>query len=301
MAPGRRAQLRAGAADAALEPAGRRPRRPGLPHRAVPARRPGDLERQLVRRPLHPHLQRPLPAAGGAARDRRWSAGSPSSPPPTSSTAWSATAGERRRAGRRSGSRPASSPCSPTASSTFALGVAFGLASLRCPADRPRHAGARSPPRPAPWPARSPPPSSPASSWPGRWSGASRVSRAALGAAGAGAGPRRRPQHRLPRTGPVPLRLLLLRRDPALVRRRPLPHPRPARGAAAAPGRWSATCSPRPLIWLAPERDGRQRGPPRRPLRRPGPGRGAALAAARAVAALVLWLLVRWPAASTGS
>ena len=27
-----------------------------------------DLERQLVRRPLHAHLQRPLPAAGGAAR-----------------------------------------------------------------------------------------------------------------------------------------------------------------------------------------------------------------------------------------
>ena len=45
------------------------------------------------------------------------------------------------------------------------------------------------------------------------------------------------PQPRLPRSGPVPLRLLLLRRDPALVRRRAVRHPRPRRrGAPAAPG-----------------------------------------------------------------
>ena len=49
MAPGGGAQRGARRRDAGLEPPGRRPRRPGLPHRAVPARRPGDLERQLVR------------------------------------------------------------------------------------------------------------------------------------------------------------------------------------------------------------------------------------------------------------
>src|SRR3954469_13070031 len=67
MAPGRRAQLPAGAADADLEPARRRPGGAGLSDRAVSARRPRDLERQLVRRPLHPHLQPPLPAARGVA------------------------------------------------------------------------------------------------------------------------------------------------------------------------------------------------------------------------------------------
>ncbi len=88
------------------------------------------------------------------------------------------------------------------------------------------------------------------------------------------------PQPRLPRRRPVPLRLLLLRRDPALVRLGALRDPRAARGGAAAalgdrrlPARLDAR-----LARAQP--DGRQRGPPRRPLRRAGAGRGGAGAAA---------------------
>ena len=156
LAPGRRAQLRAGAADAGLEPAGRRPRRPGLPHRAVPARRPGDLERQLVRRPLHPHLQLPLPAAGGAARAAGGRACSPSSPPPTSSTASSATAGGSEARWATLWFAAGVVTLLADGQLTFALGVAFGLAALRCLQIGRGDAGARSPPRPAPSPARSP-------------------------------------------------------------------------------------------------------------------------------------------------
>ena len=64
--------------------------------------------------------------------------------------------------------------------------------------------------------------------------------------------PHRRPQPRLPRARPVPLRLLLLHRDPALVRRRALRHPRPAARSASC-----AACSlgyllASTLIWLVP-------------------------------------------------
>ena len=45
-----------------------RPRGAHLPGRVLRAARPRDLERQLVRRPLHALLQRAVPAAGGAAR-----------------------------------------------------------------------------------------------------------------------------------------------------------------------------------------------------------------------------------------
>ena len=208
------------AADARLEPAGRRPRRPGLPHRAVPARRPGDLERQLVRRPLHPHLQRPLPAAGGAARPAggRRARGRrlllPLRPPRPRPL------GRRRRAGRPSGSRPASSPCSPTASSPSPS--ASPSASPRCAAC------SSAAPRSALAAAAACALSSPVAAAflagvvlvGGARARRRRVSRVALWVAGARPRPRRRPQPRLPRTGPVPLRLLLLRRDPALVRRR---------------------------------------------------------------------------------
>ena len=51
----------------ALEPAAARPRRAHLPRRVLRALRLRALERELVRRPLHAHLQRPVPAAGGAA------------------------------------------------------------------------------------------------------------------------------------------------------------------------------------------------------------------------------------------
>ncbi len=120
---------------------------------------------------------------------------------------------------------------------TFALGVAFGLASLRClQIGRGQLAVARRR-RPARSPARSPPPSSPASSSPAAWERGRRVEPRRARRRRPGARPHRRPQPRLPRAGPVPLRLLLLRRDPALVRAarcyvtRGLP-----RGAAAAPG-----------------------------------------------------------------
>ena len=93
--------------------------------------RPLDLERQLVRRPLHPHLQRPLPAARGAARSAAGRRYSRWSPPPTSSIASSATAGARRPAGRRSGSPPGVVTLLADGQLTFALGAAFGLASLR--------------------------------------------------------------------------------------------------------------------------------------------------------------------------
>src|SRR3954449_12718771 len=67
MATGCGAQLLAGTVDVDLEPAGWGPCRAGVPDRVVPAGGPGDLERQLVRRPLHPHLQPSVSAAGGAA------------------------------------------------------------------------------------------------------------------------------------------------------------------------------------------------------------------------------------------
>ena len=167
MAPGRCAQLRAGAADAGLEPAGRRPRRPGLPHRAVRAGGPGDLERQLVRRPLHPHLQRPLPAAGGAAgpagggdaRGRLLLL--PLRPPGPRPLGGGGALGDplvRRR--RRHPARRRPADLRPRGR------LRPRLAAL--PADRARRRSRSSPPRPAPWPARSPAPSSPASSSPGR-------------------------------------------------------------------------------------------------------------------------------------
>ena len=150
----------------------------------------------------------PSPTASSSRRWRRcsarsWWGCSRSSPPPTSSTASSATAGAPRRAGRRSGSPPASSPCSPTASSPSPSASPSG--SPRCASSR--SAGARSgwrPPRPAPSPARSPGPSSPASLIAGvaRTRQAGQPGRAR--GRGAGALPHRRPQPRLPRTGQFP-------------------------------------------------------------------------------------------------
>ena len=110
----------------------------------------GDLERQLVRRPLHAHLQLPLPAAGLAARaqlvgtvsvlassylfDRlvrdRWGE------PARWATLWFGAGVVTLLADGQL---------------TFALGVAFGLAALR--ACKPAGRRWRSPPR---QPARSP-------------------------------------------------------------------------------------------------------------------------------------------------
>ena len=217
--------------------------------------RPGDLERQLVRRPLHPHLQRPLPAAGRAARAAGGRRRSRSSPPPTSSTASSATAGGRRRAGRRSGSPPASSPCSPTASSPSPS--ASPSASPRCaPCSRPRRRWRSPPPRPARSPARSRPPSSPASV-----AGRARCERRPPRPTGAAASGRRRspsasssiPNLAFPEPGQFPFAFSSYRRDPALVRLGASSSPAAcATRSASCAGCCSATCSPRPLIWLAP-------------------------------------------------
>ena len=241
------------AADARLEPAGRRPRRPGLPHRALPARRPGDLERQLVRRPLHAHLQLPLPAAGGAARPAggRDALGRrlllPLRPPRPRPLGGGGALGDalvrrrrrhpaRRRpahlrARRRLRPRRAALPCR-SAAATLAVARRRGLRALQPGRRRLPRRRRRSP---------------------GRWSGAAGSTAPRSASAALALGLDRRPQPRLPRTGPVPLRLLLLRRDPALVRRRRSSSPAAcaARSGSCA-GCSSATCSPRPLVWLAP-------------------------------------------------
>ena len=160
---------------------------------------------------------------------------------------------------------------------TFALGVAFGLAALRC-----LQLGRGAPALLA---AAACPLASPVAGAflagvvlagaiePGR-----RPNRLALGVGAISLALVLVPEPRLPGIRPLPLRLLLLRGDPALVRRRAGPHPGGAgRGAAAAPGagRLPARLD-RDLAGA--ERDGRQRGPPRGALRRPGPRRGPALA-----------------------
>ena len=274
--------------DAGMGPTGRRPRRPGLPHRALPARRPLDLERQLVRRPLHAHLQRPLPAARLAARAAGWSARSRSSPPPTSSTAWCATAGAS--AARWATLWFAAGVVTLLADGqlTFALGVAFGLASLRClqlgrgeagagrrRGLRPLEPGRRGLPR---------------RRGPGR---------------GAGAGEAAQPHRRL---GPPRLRSAWSCCPTS---------PSPSRASSPSPSPpyvaiplWCGAAlyvtrglrrEERQLRWVIagysagldrasgwPEPDGRQRGAPRGPLRRAGAGRGGAGAPA---ARSRLWFL----------
>ncbi len=84
------------------------------------------------------------------------------------------------------------------------------------------------------------------------------------------------PNLALPRGGPLPVRLLLLPRDPALVRLGAVPHPRARQGGArAAPGPDRLHAGGHRGL-AAPECDGRQRGPARGALRRPGPGGGPA-------------------------
>ena len=164
---------------------------------------------------------------------------------------------------------------------TFAFGVAFGLASLR--SLQTGEDDARDSPRPPParWRARSP----------GAFL-AGRPRRRDLGTRQAPQPhrdrrrrarlrPHRRAEPRLPRTGPLPLRHLLLHLDPDLVRGRALPHlARRRRGATAARGHRLRRRRDRDLPH--PERARRQRGAPRRPLRRPGAGRGPALPPAAA-------------------
>ena len=281
LASGRRAQRRARRRDAGLEPAGRRPRRPGLPHRAVPARRPGDLERQLVRRPLHPHLQRPLPAAGLAARpalvgtvavvassyffdrlvrdrwgeEARWA------------TLWFAAGVVTLLADGQL---------------TFALGVAFGLAALRCLQLRRAAAGARrGRGLRALQPGRRRLPRrrvcvgalrAAAAASTGSRSGSPRV---ALGLTA-------RPQPRLPRAGQFPFAFSSYIAIPlwcgaALYVTRGLGGEERQLRRVLIAYLLAAT-----VILLVAERDGRQRGAPRRPLRRPGAGRGGAGPPARA-------------------
>ena len=76
-----------------VESAAARPRGAHLPGRVLRPARPRDLERHLVRRPLHAHLQRAVPAAGGAAAIRygrvRWRR----SPAHVCSIGWCAAAG----------------------------------------------------------------------------------------------------------------------------------------------------------------------------------------------------------------
>ena len=129
---------------------------------------------------------------------------------------------------------------------TFALGVAFGLASLRC-----LQMGATPLALAA---AAACALASPVAAvflagvvLAGAWSGGgASTGRRSASPASPSASPLV-PNLAFPERRPVPLRLLLLRRDPALVRRRPLRHPRPRRarsGSCAAS--WSATCWPRP-------------------------------------------------------
>ena len=172
MAAGGRAQRGPRGPDVGVGPTGRRSRRPGLPHRALPARRPGDLERLLVRRPLHAQLQRPVPARGGAARPagggdavggRLLLPLRPPRPRPLGDGGALGDAlvrGRRRHPARR---RPAD--LRPR------RGASGWRRCARC-----RWGGRRwrsSPPRPARWRARSRAPSSPASSSPGPGNGAS--------------------------------------------------------------------------------------------------------------------------------
>ena len=262
------------AAMLAWNPAGRRPRRPGLPHRTLRARRPRDLERQLVRRPLHAHLQLPLPTAGGAARAAggRGALGDLlllSLRPPRARPLGRGGAlgdalvrGRRRHPARRRPAhlrprgrlrarQPARHAGGPRLDRHRGRRLLRPLqpGRRRLPGRRRRRRRARArPPR-----------------QPRRRLG--RLDRAR---------PRPDPQPRLPRAGPVPLQLLLLHRDPPLVRLGPLHHPRPARrGAPAALGARRLPAR-RDARLAGAQRDGRQRGPARRPLRRPGPGRGRA-------------------------
>ena len=265
------------AGDAGLEPAGRRPRRPGLPHRALPARRLGDLERQLVRRPLHPHLQRPLPAAGGAAgaaggrdaRGRRLLLPlRPPRPRPLGGRRALGDALVRRRRGHPARRRPAH--LRPRRR------LRAGGAAL--PAARPRDARRSSPPRPAPSPARSPPPSSPASSWsPALAERGRRAQPRRVGAAALALGLVLVPNLAFPEPGQFPFAFSSYVAIPlwcggALFLTRGLAR----RGAPAAPGgrRLPAGLD---RVLAGPEPAGRQRGAPRRPLRRAGAGRGDAL------------------------
>ena len=265
LAPGRRAQRRPGRGDAGLGPARRRPRRAGLPHRALPARRPRDLERQLVRRPLHAHLQRPLPAAGGAARPapggdvRRRRLLLPLRPPRPRPLGRGRPLGDplvRRRRRHPPGRRPAhlrpGSRLRPRGAARLAapphpLG-ASGFSGLRPLQPGRRRLARRRPARSRPGPSRLPPAPLPRVAgrgclsrrgvlffapptqreWgrnlaknpaPGRAPPARqdpRADRSVGRLPGAGAGDR--PQPRLPRRRPVPLRLLLLHGDPAVVR-----------------------------------------------------------------------------------
>ncbi len=289
------------------DPTGSRPSRsaPRSPRRCSPGtRQVGDLAAQVFRTELFQHgglaiwngnwygghytltysvLFPPLAALLGPQRGRRRSRWSP---PPTSSTASSATAGATRRAGRRSGSPPAWSPCSPTASSPSPS--ASPSASPRC---APCSAAAGRA-RPAPRRLRALQP------------GRRRLPRRRLARRrrlrSRGAPPPTAPRDlgrlRRPRPGPRPQPRL-----PRAPASSPSPSPPSSRSRSGA-GRRStspAACASeerqlrrvaarlparrRPSIWLVPERDGRQRGPPRRPLRRPGPGgrRAGAPAAGR--------------------
>ena len=95
-------------------------------------RRLRDLERQLVRRPLHAHLQRPLPAAGGAARP---AGGRDGSSVVSSSYLFDRLVRDRWGAEARWATLWFAAGVVTLLADgqlTFALGVAFGLAALRC-------------------------------------------------------------------------------------------------------------------------------------------------------------------------
>ncbi len=260
LAPGRRAQRRAGRRDAGLEPAGRRPRRPGLPHRAVRSAAAWRSGTAAGTAATTPHLQRPLPAAGGAARAAAWSA---ALAVVASSYLFDRLVRDRwGEAARWATLWFAAGVVTLLADGqlTFALGVAFGLAALRSLRSGQRRAARRCAAAAAACalsPARSPPSSSPASSAVGARSERGRPPRRPRPRALASPSLAARPSVLIPNLAfperrPVPLRLLLLRRDPALVRLGALPHPRPAARSGSCAGSSPPTCSPRPSIWLVP-------------------------------------------------
>ena len=136
---------------------------------------------------------------------------------------------------------------------TFALGVAFGLGGLRA-MQLGRGAPALPPPRPAARsPARSPPPSSPASSPSARSSAAAAVNRAAAWVAAIALGLVLIPNLAFPEPGQFPFSFSSYIAIPLWCGSAPSTSPAAcaARSASCA-GCSSPTCSPRPLVWLAP-------------------------------------------------
>ena len=232
------------------------------------------------------HLQRPLPAAGLAARAaarrraRRWS------PPPTSSIASSASAGEQPARWATLWFAAGVVTLLADGQLTFALGVAFGLASLRSLQIGRIEARPSRPRRPAPSPARSPPPSWPACVLAGALERGRRANR--VGDRGSPALALALivvPNLAFPEPGQFPFAFSSFVAIPLWCGSCALRDPRAcARRSGSCAGSLAGYLLASALLWLVPEPDRRQRGAPRRPLRRAGARRGGAGPAAAGLA-----------------